>query len=150
METLGIWNELKSLESLTGQHWTKTVFKQSYLDIQKKKWLLGFLLLSDELVQKGLVAAPDSSPTPLTESDSEEEYTSDLEKYDKEGTSNHAKYKCNTFNEFHLIIRPCNYTRLIWFKNTFSEWENFEKEKSAGNETSSLSTRTGRKRNKWS
>lgn len=82
--------------------------------------IVKFLLLSDELVQKGLVAAPESSPTPSTESDSEEEYNSDLEKYDKEGTSNHAKYKCNTFNEFHFI-RPCNYTRLIWFKNTFSE-----------------------------
>lgn len=47
-------------------------------------------------------------------------------------------------------MRPWNYTRLIWFKNTFSEWENYEKEKSAGNETSSLSTGTGRQRNKWS
>lgn len=43
------------------------------------------LLLSDELVQKGLVAAPESSPAPSTESDSEEEYNSDLEKYDNEG-----------------------------------------------------------------
>lgn len=87
----------------------------------KEKNIVKCLLLSDELVQKGLVAAPESSPAPSTEIDSEEEYNSDLEKYDKEGTSNHAKYKCNTFNEFHLIIRPCNYTRLIWFKNTFSE-----------------------------
>lgn len=81
--------------------------------------IVKFLLLSDELVQKGLVAAPERSPAPPTETDSEEEYNSDLDKYDKEG-DNRAKYKCNTFNEFHLM-RPCNYTRLIWFKNTFSE-----------------------------
>lgn len=52
--------------------------------------IVKYLPISDELVQKGLVAAPDSSPTPPTESDSEEEYNSDLEKYDKEGSSNCA------------------------------------------------------------
>lgn len=55
------------------------------------------LLLSDELVQKGLVAAAESSPAPSTEIDSEQEYNSDLEKYDNEGDKR-AKYKCNTFN----------------------------------------------------
>ncbi|XP_065925793.1 ATP-dependent RNA helicase DHX58 [Magallana gigas] len=48
---------------------------------------------NDELVQKGLVAAPESSPAPSTESDSEEEYNSDLEKYDNEVSEKTMKRK---------------------------------------------------------
>lgn len=83
------------------------------------------------------------------EIDFEEEYNFDFEKYDKEGISNYVKYKCIIFNEFYLIIRLCNYIRLIWFKNIFSEWENYEKEKSVGNEILFLLIRIGRKCNKW-
>lgn len=91
----------------------------------------------------------ESSLVLFIEIDFEEEYNFDFEKYDKEGISNYVKYKCNIFNEFYLIIRLCNYIRLIWFKNIFSEWENYEKEKSVGNEILFLLIRIGRKCNKW-
>lgn len=50
-----------------------------------------------------MVAAPDRSPTPPTESDSEEEYNSDLEKYDKEGSSHRALYTSNAMSNYNAI-----------------------------------------------